>query len=285
MNFGQRCGFMEEGRDIRGIIRGNDNGFRIGALIGQVPWINEFLLENKLLMKMLASTAGIVDPTADFVELIKEKIAEAEAGQPSERCLLAWLRNEQQNSDKKTLDEASLTIHLANYFVAGSVTTATSIGAVIYHTIKNPETYKRLVAEIREQKSVSENLKKAAYKDVQQLPYLQAVIKEAMRLAPTNNLPLERVVTSESLLINDYELPPGTIVGSSAYVVHRNQDIYGTDAGEYRPARWLDTDTARIRKMRKHFFAVSIFTFQRASPPFVFPPQMFCPAKVTFYII
>lgn len=75
MNFGRRPGFMEEGRDIRGIIQGNDNGFHVGALIGQVPWVNRFLLENKLLMKILAFTAGVVDPTADFVEVWRSDLS------------------------------------------------------------------------------------------------------------------------------------------------------------------------------------------------------------------
>ncbi|KAI4156816.1 MAG: hypothetical protein L6R39_001012 [Caloplaca ligustica] len=143
MNFGRRPGFMEEGRDIRGIIQGNDNGFHVGALIGQVPWVNRFLLENKLLMKILAFTAGVVDPTADFVEqLMKETIADAEA-----------------KADKPP--EPS-----------GSVTTATSIGAVFYHIIKNPQVYKTLVAELREKETVSGVQNATSYKDSEHLPYL-----------------------------------------------------------------------------------------------------------------
>ena len=70
MNFGQCFGFMAEGGDIKGIITGNDNGFHVGALIGQIPWLNTFFLENKVLMRFLACFAGITDPTADFVEVI-----------------------------------------------------------------------------------------------------------------------------------------------------------------------------------------------------------------------
>lgn len=85
----------------------------------------------------------------------------------------------------------------------------------------------------------------------------QAVIKEAMRLAPTNNLPLERIVPLEGVTINGYRLPAGTNVGTSAYVVHRDQRIYGADAEEFRPERWLHSDPSALRLMQKHFFAVS----------------------------
>lgn len=48
---------------------------------------------------------------------MKETIADAEAkaDKPPEPCMLTWLRDEQRKSEKKTLDEANLTIHLANY--------------------------------------------------------------------------------------------------------------------------------------------------------------------------
>lgn len=69
IKFGRPFGFMAKGGDISGIITGNDNGFRVGSLIGQVPWLNRFLLENKILMRLLNNFAGITDPTADFVDV------------------------------------------------------------------------------------------------------------------------------------------------------------------------------------------------------------------------
>lgn len=82
-----------------------------------------------------------------------------------------------------------------------------------------------------------------------------------MRLAPTNNLPLERIVPPEGLIINGYKLPAGTIVGTSAYILHRDQGIYGSDADEFVPERWLDSDQPGLKRMHKHFFAVGILHF------------------------
>jgi len=72
INFGRDFGFMKKGGDIKGIITGNDTGFHVGALIGQVPWVNRFILENKALMRLLAYLAGTTDPTADFVEVMQD---------------------------------------------------------------------------------------------------------------------------------------------------------------------------------------------------------------------
>ena len=95
----------------------------------------------------------------------------------------------------------------------------------------------------------------------------QAVIKEAMRLAPTNNLPLERIVPQEEFVINGYKVPAGTIVGTSAYVVHRDKGIYGSDADNFRPERWLDSDQSVLRQMQNHFFAVGIASYSLHPPP------------------
>ena len=69
MNFGKGFGFMTRGGDIENIIAGNDYGFHVGALIGQVPWLNKLLLENKVLMRILGYCFGITDPTANFVKV------------------------------------------------------------------------------------------------------------------------------------------------------------------------------------------------------------------------
>ncbi|KAL8951371.1 MAG: hypothetical protein Q9222_002648 [Ikaeria aurantiellina] len=85
--------------------------------------------------------------------------------------------------------------------------------------------------------------------------YLNAVTEEALRLAPTNNIPLERVVPAEGSVIHGYEIPRNTVIGASAYVLHQDRNIYGLDAGEFRPERWLDSDSAVLREMESHFFA------------------------------
>ena len=78
-----------------------------------------------------------------------------------------------------------------------------------------------------------------------------------MRLTPTNNIPLERLVPAEGLSANGFHLPAGTNVGMSAYTVHRNKEIYGANADVFRPERWLNTDPASVQRMNKYFFAVS----------------------------
>ena len=56
--------------------------------------------------------------------------------------------------------------------VAGSVTVATSIGAILFYIIKNPKVYNRLTDEIRENHRKLGKLGTLGYADIQRMSYL-----------------------------------------------------------------------------------------------------------------
>lgn len=79
-----------------------------------------------------------------------------------------------------------------------------------------------------------------------------------MRMHPGVQYPLERIVPSGGARLCGFEIPAGTIVGMNAAVVHRNQDVFGADANEFRPERWLDEDEERVKTMDRHLLTVSV---------------------------
>ena len=48
-----------------------------------------------------------------------------------------------------------------------------------------------------------------------------------------------------------------TIVGVNPWVAHANTSVFGPDADEFRPERWLDADQASANRMEQYFFTVS----------------------------
>jgi len=44
-----------------------------------------------------------------------------------------------------------------------------------------------------------------------------------------------------------------TTIGMSAYSVHFNEEIWGTDAREFRPERWLTDDAKHLEKSMVSF--------------------------------
>lgn len=128
--------------------------------------------------------------------------------------------------------------------------------AIFYYLVKNPRCYAKLQAEIdtaHEKGSLSEHI---TFTEAQNhLPYLSLVIKEAMRLHPSFGLAIQRTVPPNAPLICGHKLSPGTEVGISAWVLHRNKSVFGQDADSFRPERWLESESGpdRLRQMENCF--------------------------------
>lgn len=126
---------------------------------------------------------------------------------------------------------------------AGSETTAISLSAVFYYLLRNPACLEKLRVEI------DDAAKSGAFSDYeggivtfaesQKLKYLDACIKEAFRMHPAAGLPLERIVPPSGADIAGHFVKGGTVVGCSAWVIHRNKEVFGEDVETYRPERWL----------------------------------------------
>jgi cytochrome P450 len=141
----------------------------------------------------------------------------------------------------------------ANVF-AGSDTTAIAMRAVVYFLCRHPEKKEKLVAEIDNKYAAGKLSEPITYREsVEELPYLQAVMKESMRLHPSVGLLLERYVPPEGVTLNNHFLPGGTIVGINAWVVHRDPVIFPAPE-EFRPERWLNATPQQLKVMEQTTF-------------------------------
>lgn len=139
---------------------------------------------------------------------------------------------------------------------AGSDTTSILTRSVFYQLLKHPEKLRRLLDELDQAEQEGRLSEYVSWQEAQQLPYLDAVIKEAGRLHPPFGLHLERYVPPEGAVICGTHLPGGTIVGTNSWAIHRREETFGKDADEFRPERWL-CDEAERRKMGRAILTVS----------------------------
>ncbi|KAL6410948.1 hypothetical protein AUP68_07380 [Ilyonectria robusta] len=92
---------------------------------------------------------------------------------------------------------------------AGSDTTGISLSAVLFFLMNHPEATRKLRLEVDQHHTRARDSRNLSFKETQEMPYLQAVIKEALRLHPAVGLPLERVVPEGGATIAGQFFPSG----------------------------------------------------------------------------
>jgi cytochrome P450 len=143
-------------------------------------------------------------------------------------------------------------------FGAGSDTTAGALAGLFYYVLTHPTVYERLQAEIDSAFEAQRISMPVTYAQGVKLEYLQACIKEAVRLFTPIGMELPRIVPEGGMTIGRYFLPAGTHVGANAYVFHRTEHAYGPDAELFRPDRWLHISEEVRATMERNFLSVGI---------------------------
>jgi cytochrome P450 len=129
--------------------------------------------------------------------------------------------------------------------MAGSDTTATALRGTMLHLLTTPHAVSALLAEIAEVSPSSPIQDSEARK----MPYLQAVIKEGLRIFPPVTGLMSKVVPPGGDTFNGLFIPEGTKIGYCAWGVFRDKQIWGQDSHVFRPERWLESPAERLRDM------------------------------------
>ncbi|KAJ6595533.1 cytochrome P450 monooxygenase CYP63 [Mycena vulgaris] len=148
----------------------------------------------------------------------------------------------------KTDDVEHIRYELITYLIASRDTTASLLTFVMYFFAMYPAVCDRLRNEILASLGSEES---PTYDSLRNMKYLRAVLNEALRLFPSAPL-IARTSLNTPLVIPASKrqalyFPPRTQVMMVSLLLHRRHDLWGDDADEFRPERWLDpTTTAKV---------------------------------------
>lgn len=144
--------------------------------------------------------------------------------------------------------------------IAGSDTTAVSLSSVLYHLLRNPHTLSALRSEIDSSHHQTSNPDTFSFKESQDMPYLQAVIKEALRLHPATGLPLWRVVPPGGATVCGQHFPGGSTVGLNSWVAHYSSEGFGATYNQFIPERWLPSNSSpeQLKHMEAFYMPVCL---------------------------
>ncbi|KAF5025071.1 hypothetical protein F66182_2840 [Fusarium sp. NRRL 66182] len=105
------------------------------------------------------------------------------------------------------------------------------------------------------QERLREELAKCKEAPSDQLEYLEAVVKEGLRVFPSIPMSLPRCVPEDGAYVDGYWLPGGTVVSCQPYSMHRMDEDVFPSPDEFRPERWLEEKGSAERN--RLFFAFS----------------------------
>ncbi|KAF7922013.1 uncharacterized protein EAE98_008224 [Botrytis deweyae] len=152
--------------------------------------------------------------------------------------------------DKVRAGEVSkeeMTAHVSTLTIAGGETVATTLSGLTCFLAQNPDKLERLTKEIR---AAFKTFKEINAVKSQQLPYLQAVINEGLRLFPPASGGAPRV--SPGFTLHDKYIPKGTEVNVSPWSITHNSK-YFSDPWKFKPERWLDPNSKDIKDASRPF--------------------------------
>lgn len=223
------------------------NVLQSASWVGQMPWL--FWL-NDYMTPFLGNFLAVNTRHGRLRDFAVREIANRKERGSDHQDILSKLFEVHQGKPTE-FNEAAITSMAASNIMAGSDTTAISLRSIIYHLLKNPEYQERLLHEIDTHRSQGRLSEIVTLEQANTMPYVQAVIQEGLRCHPAVGMTLPRVTPSGGFEIDGRFIPAGTVVGANPWVVHRDRDVFGPDAGEFRPDRWLKGDTG---EMTRNFF-------------------------------
>ncbi|GAB7328642.1 hypothetical protein MBLNU13_g00578t1 [Cladosporium sp. NU13] len=141
----------------------------------------------------------------------------------------------------KGFSREQLNVESSLLIAAGADTTSVTLAAAFFYLLHNPSVLHKLVDEVRSAYT-TEEMDQITPAKLVSLPYLRAVIDESLRLSPPVPSLLPREVLKGGIAIDGHYIPEGTIVGVSAYAIHRNPE-YFPEPDTFYPERWIVSES------------------------------------------
>ncbi|ROW00664.1 hypothetical protein VSDG_03220 [Cytospora chrysosperma] len=238
--FGEPFGFLQRDEDVRRITQINDLSLRMATVAGLIPWFVRF--RSKWPFSLLVPREGDQVGFGTLFSFAKSLVDKrtAEGAESANDMMQAFIRS------GMTKDQLMQQVYV--HIVAGSDSTSNWARMTMLCLLTCPPAYMALQREIDAASAggiLSGPIAKS--KETSTLPYLDAVLREAIRLYPPAVAPSKlspKTPRNKSAAINHtvcgFHVPEGTQIGANVPGILRSEAIFGSDAQCFRPERWLE---------------------------------------------
>ncbi|UPV73665.1 cytochrome P450 [Halorussus limi] len=209
-----------------------DDSERVGEALEVVMAASEFSLTDLLPEAIPTPGRRRFENAVETLDRVVAEIIAERKRNPTDDDVVSMLlaaRDEEGEgmTDRQVRDE------VMTLLLAGHETTALALTFTFFLLAQNGDVERKLVAELDRELGGD----RPTMADLGDLPYLERVVKESMRLYP----PVPGIVREpvEDDRVGDYRIPAGVTVSMSQHVVHRDPRWYD-DPMAFRPDRWTD---------------------------------------------
>ncbi|KAL4395232.1 hypothetical protein AHAS_Ahas02G0231400 [Arachis hypogaea] len=155
----------------------------------------------------------------------------------------------ESKKDPKTMTDKYLRDIIMNFMLAGKDSSANTLTWFFYMLCKNPLLQEKIAQEVRDnvtcysshegEENIDEFVSNLTDDTIDKMHYLHAALTETLRLYPA--VPLDaKICFADDILPDGYNVNKGDMVSYQPYAMGRMKFIWGDDAEEFRPERWLD---------------------------------------------
>ncbi|TFY67129.1 hypothetical protein EVJ58_g1823 [Rhodofomes roseus] len=237
-----KSGQSTEARQIRASWEGHVNsGLTFGAFIAMLVIR---ACPSVFLLPLPAIKAG--GRIREIVTKLSMRLVERGAFSERGRDILSILMTERRRGAKAdALTPQEIVDNINTFLMVGHETTAGSLNFTLLELARRPDVQQRLRDEVR---SAGRDL---AYDDIQRLAFLDAVVKEGLRIHPASPqtervvlkddvIPLAKPIrTQDGRTLTSLRVKAGQVFHIPFTTMQVNPEVWGKNAAEFVPERWI----------------------------------------------
>nr|P37118.1 RecName: Full=Cytochrome P450 71A2; AltName: Full=CYPLXXIA2; AltName: Full=Cytochrome P-450EG4 [Solanum melongena]BAA03635.1 Cytochrome P-450EG4 [Solanum melongena]CAA50645.1 P450 hydroxylase [Solanum melongena] len=212
--------------------------FNVGDYIPRLEWVNKFTgLDAKV--KKVAKELDMFLEIVIEEHIIRKKKEEYTSTGEAKDFVDVLLEIQNGNETDFPLQRDSLKAILLDSFAAGTDTTFATLDWTMAELLRQPRALKTLQDEVR---GLAQGKSEITEDDLKNMQYLRAVIKESLRLHPTQeSLLVPRESMEDVNLLGYYHIPARTQAIINAWAIGRDP-LSWENPEEYQPERFLNSD-------------------------------------------
>ncbi|KEZ40170.1 hypothetical protein SAPIO_CDS9220 [Scedosporium apiospermum] len=246
---GTPVGFMDAKGDVRDLIANMEETAGFQQRLSLYPPIGAFARNNPLGRRLFVSTVDDQRGLGKFMAEIRTVVEQRQSGsgkpQYANSLLDQWLAS--AGTDGQGIPRQEIEDELLMGMMAGPDSIALMTTNLIFLIANDPSVFSRAQAEIDNaytQGRLSGPV--PTYDECRNLPFVTACVNEGLRYI-ASTFPRRRSSTRPLLLDGKY-VPAGTSISSSAASIGRHPAIYGDQADQFLPDRWLDASPEQLQE-------------------------------------